>query len=338
MSFLAPQALTICHGQQWERLRPLNEQVLSIGDVPVLQQAVLDQVHQAFDQPVSSINDIRNRMGRVMVGVVFGEAPAHVAQDLDVLFGYVQNPVKRLILGRNQQGRRERFYGTIREMWNENKGQEDSSLLARARALAQGGNFQEEELLQQVPHWMFTFTGSGTDLLSRALAIVGSRPEAGDQVREGIAAAGPLDQADSIGKLNYLEACLLETCRLFPPVTRTFNIAPQGDRFGGISIPAGMEIWHFFTASYRDTSVDPTANDFEPHLWLEPGSNRRSTYPSLFLSGARGCPGEGLILFVCKAAMAIFLKQQHLRLSNGALASNPMPSSFPDGTIVFQTN
>src|ERR671915_432297 len=28
MSFLAPQALTICHGQQWQRLRPYNERVL----------------------------------------------------------------------------------------------------------------------------------------------------------------------------------------------------------------------------------------------------------------------------------------------------------------------
>ena len=88
MSFLAPQALTICHDQQWQRLRPLNEQVLSIGDAPVLQQAILDQVHQAFSQPVSSINDIRNCMGKVMLGVVFGEnvAPAHLVQDIEVLY------------------------------------------------------------------------------------------------------------------------------------------------------------------------------------------------------------------------------------------------------------
>ena len=337
MSFLAPQALTICHDQQWQRLRPLNEQVLSIGDAPVLQQAILDQVHQAFIQPVSSTNDIRNCMGMVMLGVVFGAAPAHLTRDIEVLFGYVQNPVKRLILGRKQRGRRERFYGTIRELWQENKGAQDSSLLARAHTLAQAANFEEEELLQQIPHWMFTFTGSGTDLLVRTLAMVGSRPEMGGKVREEIATGGPLDQSYSIGQLKYLEACLLETCRLFPPVTRTFHVAPQGDMFSGISIPAGVEIWHYFTASYRDTSMDPWANDFEPDKWLEPGSNRRSVYPSLFLSGARACPGEGLILFVCKAAIAILFEQHRIRLSSSALARNPLPFSFPNRTIGFQT-
>lgn len=107
MSFLAPQALTICHDQQWQRLRSLNEQVLSIGDAPVLQRTILDQVHEAFSQPASSINDIRNCMSRMMLGVVFGEtgAPAHLARDIEVLFGYVQTSLKRMILGRKQRGR-----------------------------------------------------------------------------------------------------------------------------------------------------------------------------------------------------------------------------------------
>ena len=338
MSFLAPQALTICHDQQWQRLRPLNEQVLSIGDAPVLQQAILDQVHQAFSQPVSSIDDIRNCMGRVMLGVVFGEtvAPAHLVQDIEVLFGYVQNPLKRAILGRTQRGPHERFYGTIRQLWEENQGSQDSSLLARAHDLAQEGNFEVNELMQQVPHWMFTFTGSGTDLLSRALTMVGSRPEVGDKVREEIAAGGPLNQFYSIGQLNYLEACLMETCRLFPPVTRTFHVAPQGDMFDDISIPAAMEILHYFPASHRDTSVDPGANNFEPERWLDQGSDRRSVYPNLFLSGARACPGESLILFICKAGIAILFGQHRVRLSSSALVRDPLPFSFPNRAMHFE--
>ena len=338
MSFLAPQALTICHDQQWQRLRPLNEQVLSIGDAPVLQQAILDQVHQAFSQPVSSIDDIRNCMGRVMLGVVFGEtvAPAHLVQDIEVLFGYVQNPLKRAILGRTQRSRHERFYGTMRQLWEENQGSQDSSLLARAHDLAPEGNFEVKELMQQVPHWMFTFTGSGTDLLSRALTMVGSRPEVGDKVREEIAAGGPLDQSYSIGQLNYLEACLMETCRLFPPVTRTFHVAPQGDLFDDISIPAGMEILHCFTASHRDTSVDPGANNFEPERWLDQGSDRRSVYPNLFLSGARACPGESLILFICKAGIAILFEQHRVRPNSRALTRDPLPFSFPDRAVRFE--
>src|SRR4051812_7874433 len=34
----------------------------------------------------------------------------------------------------------------------------------------------EQQLLEQIPHWMFTFTGSGTDLLVRTVALVTSHP------------------------------------------------------------------------------------------------------------------------------------------------------------------
>ena len=333
VSFLAEQSLTLSHDEKWDKLRPLNEQTLSTGGSPDLQQAALFQVQVAFAQPVSSIDDIRDRMGRVMLGVVFGGAPPQLAQDIQVLFGYVQSLPRRKLLGWTQRGRRERFYGSIRQSWNEAQG---TSLLARAHTFSRGGHFDEDQLLQQIPHWMFTFTGSGTDLLSRTLAMLWSRPEVAEQVRQEINAAGPLDQAISISRLNFVEACLLETCRLFPPVTRTSHVAPQGDTFDGVSIPAGLEILHYFLISLRDTSVDPSASYFEPDKWLDPGNDRRSVYPNIFLSGARACPGESLILFVCKAAIIFLYGVKNEMLSIRALTTDPLSFPFPKGTPRFR--
>ena len=335
MSYLATDGLTICQDEQWQRLRALNEQVLSMDTSTALQQSVLDQVHQAFSGRVSSVEDLRESMGRTMLGVVFGGAPAHLVEDIQVLFGYVQSPLKRLVLGRRQRGRHLRFYATIQQMWAKNEQSQDSNLMARACSFAQGGDFDADELIQQVPHWMFTFTGSGTDLLARTLAMLGSRPQVGDKVRDEIGAAGPLDEPGAIGRLPFLEACLLETCRLFPPVTRTIHVAPAGDTFGGVAISPGMEIWHYFPASYRDTSVDSKANDFEPLKWINSGDERRSAYPNFFLSGARACPGEDLILFICKAAIAILMGQDRLRPGSGVLASDPLPFSFPSSAVKF---
>src|ERR671914_296927 len=302
MSFLAPQALTICHGQQWQRLRPYNERVLSIKENPERQQVFLGQVRRAFAGPVSSADDIRRCMGRAMLGIVFGEgaAPEHLAEDIQVLFGYVQSPVRRIVLGRKERGRRQRFYNALRQLWGQSGASPPPSLLATARRLAQEGDYSEEELLQQIPHWMFTFTGSGTDLLARTLALVASRPAVREKALKEIAEKGPPDQAATIEQLDYLEACLLETCRLFPPVTRTFHVAPKGDVFDETHIPAGVEIWHYFPVNHRDTAKDPNADRFQPERWLDPASNAPSAYPNLFLSGARACPGKDLILFICK--------------------------------------
>lgn len=338
MLFLAPQALTICHDQQWERLRPYNERVLSLEANPQRRQVFLNQVRRAFySSPISGIPDVRSCMRQVMLDVVFGEgrAPAYLAEDIQVLFGYVQSPVRRILLGRRQSGRRERFYRALEGVWQDRQSVPEASLLSAARQLAAEDGYTQDELLQQIPHWMFTFTGSGTDLLSRALALIAARPSVREVVEKEITDTGPPDRDSTIDRLAYLEGCLLETCRLFPPVTRTFHIAPQGDLAQGRSVPPGVEIMHYFTAKQRDTEEDPTANEFRPERWVGSDSDAASTYPHLFLGGARACPGQSLILFICKAATALLLKERRLEVEAPSLATDPLPPSFPERAVRF---
>ena len=203
--------------------------------------------------------------------------------------------------------------------------------------MSQDARLSEEELLQQIPHWMFTFTGPGADLLARTLGTVASRDDVYERARAEILGRSSAGGASAITNLEYLESCLLETCRLFPPVTRTFHVAPRGDACNGVRIPAGLEILHFFTASHRDLSVDATANDFRPERWMESGSAARAIYPSLFLGGARDCPGKDLILFVCQAALSVLLQGGRVRSECPALFRDPMPRSFPETGLRFGT-
>lgn len=340
MSFLAPHALTITHGEQWQHLRQFNEAALQATEADARMQFVLDGVRKAFLGPVSDIGDIKKCMGQAMLIVVFGSdrGPAHLVEDIQTLIGYVQNPIRRILFGWSQTGRRKRFYDVLRQLWREGSASRAPNLIATAKRMAQNGRHSEEELIQQIPHWMFTFTGSGTDLLARTLGIVASRDEVYERVRAEVIEQSPANCASAIMNMDYLESCLLETCRLFPPVTRTFHFAPQGDMFNGVHIPAGMEILHCFTASQRALSVDATANDFRPERWLEPESNAGAIYPSLFLGGARNCPGKGLILFVCKAAISMLLKDSRIRSDCPALSKDPMPYSFPERGLRFSTD
>jgi len=113
------------------------------------------------------------------------------------------------------------------------------------------------------------------------------------------------------------------------------HVAPQGDTFEGVAIRPGMEIWQYFPVRYRDTSIDPMANHFEPQKWVDSGDERREAYSNCFLSGARACPGEDLIIFICKAAIAILLGQDRARPGSGALARDPLPFMFPSGAVKF---
>ena len=84
---------------------------------------------------------------------------------------------------------------------------------------------------------------------------------------------------------------------------------------------------------------------FRPERWLEPEPDAPAQASNLFLRGPRGCPGEDLILFVCKAALAHQLGESrgtrgsgelgapvHLRPAarSSRLARDPLPVSFPD--------
>ena len=340
MSFLAPHALTITHGNQWQRLRRFNEAALQTREEDGRMQFILDGVRKAFPEPVSDIGDIRRCMAQTMSMVVFGSdrVSPHLVEDVKTLIAYVHSPARRTLFGWSQRKRREQFYDTLRRLWRESSESDAHSLIAAAKSMTHSGGHSEEEIIQQIPHWMFTFTGSGTDLLARTLGIVASRDDVYSRVRAEATEQSASKSASAMMNMEYLEACLLETCRLFPPVTRTFHVAPRGDTFGGFCIPAGMEILHFFTASQRDTSVDATANDFRPERWLEPGGNAAAVYPSLFLGGARDCPGKDLILFVCKAAISMLVKHGRIRSQCPALSEDPMPHSFPESGLRFSTD
>jgi cytochrome P450 len=168
---------------------------------------------------------------------------------------------------------------------------------------------------------MFTFTGSGTDLLIRALALISSNPGVHHKVVSEVRAAGPLDRAETIEGLPYLQACLLEAGRLFPPVTKTFHAHASGGK--------DDTVVHWFPLLHRDERLGQTVNAFRPERWLGNALDAAAGESNLFLRGPRACPGMHLILFVCKAALARIIVEQRVAANLDRLASDPLPVSFP---------
>jgi len=333
MAFLAPHALTISDDEQWVRLRAFNTAVLDAGHPHELRRVFCTQVHRAFASPPATVEDIRGSMGRAMLAIVFGEgqAPERLALDVRVLIDLVQHPGQRLLLGRWERRRRERFYATLRQIWEGTTSSARPGLLAIARREA--GSIPEEQLLEQIPHWMFTFTGSGTDLLVRALTLISSHPAVLDAALREIASAGPLDSPDAIDALRLLEACLMEGARLYPPVTRTFHRVASSRAAGSVCIPAGMEILHSFPLLGHGAAGQGTAR-FTPERWLAPASATAADFDP-FLGGVRHCPGRELIIFVCKTALAILLDRHRVTVS-APLAGEALPPVFPERRLRFR--
>jgi len=322
MSFLAERALTVTDGDAWTKLRAYNEQVLGTGGPHPFAQAFLDQVRSAFARPVEDIVDIRKAMGRAMSGIVLGDAAgdSDAATDVTVLFGVVSSPIRRKLFASRHAGRLLRFRALLARCW-EGSAADAPTLIALARSTTAAA--ERDTLLQQIPHWMFTFTGSGTDLLARTLVMITARPAVLRRVRDEIAQAGPLDRAGTYSRLPLLDACVLETGRLFPPVTRTFHFAAAGNG------RSDTELVHWFPLLQRDDRLGADVHDFVPDRWLAGDRDAAANASNLFLRGPRACPGADLILFVCRAALVRLLTELNMRGSSDRLARDPLPVSFP---------
>jgi cytochrome P450 len=334
MSVLAPHALTISDGPEWKRLRAFNEQALESGRPHQFERDFLGHVLTAFSEPIHDIDGIRAAMSRSMLGVVFGgKAPPSVAEDVQALFELVQNPIKRMISARSARRRRQRLYASLRNVWRDPSAARTASLLTAAHHAAEVGSpIDETILLEQVPHWMFTFTGSGTDLVARALTLILSDAGARRKVEAELVGAGPLGDPATIDRLNYVEACLVEGAQLFPPVTRTFHSAPKGASVNGVMLPPRMEVLHSFPLISSSDATEERR--FRPERWMEHAKAPPGFDP--FLGGARHCPGQSIIMRVGKAALAAMIGRQRLELDGVALRTESLPAEFPRRGIKFR--
>ena len=332
MAFLAPNALTVSHGEEWVRRRAFNERILQSGTASAARAAYLSAVRSAFEAPLESEDDIRERMRSVMLDVVGGpNLPRSLARDIDTLIAIVNNPLRRLTIGRFAGSTRQRFYGSLRN--GRDYAPTTSSLLGHLlEDSADGaGGLDADEALEQVPHWMFPFSGSATDLLTRTLVMIGSRPDVWLRIEQELATAGEPGDPSSVDRLPFIEACILETGRLFPPVTRTFHTAPTGDTFDGIVVTPGAEIVHLFPLIERTSHPELASDEFQPERWL--GAPNTRPHSNLFLSGARACPGRDLIIFILKGAVESHVAGHRRHFFSVPLANDPLPYTFPRRSI-----
>jgi cytochrome P450 len=332
MAFLAAHALTISDDEDWRRRRAFNEGVLEPERRHEFAPQFVRRTLQAFAPPIAGVADLRAAMGRAMLGVVFGAAASsQLVTEIEALFDLVQNPVKRVLTAPFAYFKRARLYDSLRTLLQSQNGADKPSLLQMAdRSVTR---LDDTELLQQVPHWMFTFTGSATDLVLRTLTLITSTPSVQRQVMAELQSPGPLDgPAFESAPLLFLEACLVETGHLYPPVTRTFHRAAVGATLSGVQFPPGTEIMHLFPLFTADLE-GADAPSFHPDRWLAATLPECAFDP--FLGGARRCPGRSLILVVCKTALASLLLQHRLAVKAPGITAASLPAQFPSRGLSF---
>lgn len=114
-------------------------------------------------------------------------------------------------------------------------------------------------------------------------------------------AARPIITDDHAKSLPYLQACIKEGLRLWPPSMGLMGkISDQDDVVCGMKVPAGTQVGWAALAVMKDRAVfGENADVFEPRRWIdaEPAQMKKmeATYGLVFAAGTRWeCLGKGL--------------------------------------------
>ena len=104
-------------------------------------------------------------------------------------------------------------------------------------------------------------------------------------------------------QLPYLQACIMEGLRMWPPLTGPQSkAAPSGGEIvNGIFIPGGVEVAFNPTMTMRRKDIfGDDSNVFRPERWVDADESTRNKYERttelVFDSGRYGCLGKNIAM------------------------------------------
>ncbi|MCJ1404234.1 hypothetical protein MMC11_007459 [Xylographa trunciseda] len=94
--------------------------------------------------------------------------------------------------------------------------------------------------------------------------------EIDDAIARG-AISSTIQSEEAVRELPYLQACIKEGLRVFPPITalRERTTPPEGDTINGFYIPGGVNIGLNMRGVLLDKVFGPDADVFRPERWLD---------------------------------------------------------------------
>ncbi|XP_059056286.1 cytochrome P450 4C1-like [Achroia grisella] len=118
---------------------------------------------------------------------------------------------------------------------------------------------------------------------------------------------------DDLSQMKYLELCIKETLRLYPPVHFVGRVLNETVKLSNYTIPAGTEcLIHIFDL-HRSESLYKNATAFEPERFLPENSVDRHPYAYIpFSAGPRNCIGKKFAMMEMKSAMSAVIRQYKL--------------------------
>ncbi|CAN6199955.1 unnamed protein product [Urochloa humidicola] len=178
-----------------------------------------------------------------------------------------------------------------------------------------------DEIIDECKTFFFAGHDTTSHLLTWASFLLSTHPEWQDKLREEVRReCGDNEEpsGDMLNKLKLVNMFLLETLRLYGPVTVIQRKAGSDLELGGVRVPEGAILTIPIATIHRDKELwGEDAGEFRPERF-ENGVTRAAKHPNALLSfssGPRSCIGQNFAMIEAKAVVAMMLQKFSLELS-----------------------
>ncbi|GJM84559.1 hypothetical protein PR202_ga00242 [Eleusine coracana subsp. coracana] len=181
-----------------------------------------------------------------------------------------------------------------------------------------------DEIIDECKTFFFAGHDTTSHLLTWTSFLLSTHPEWQERLREEVRCEGGDDDdtvartGDALNKLKLVNMFLLETLRLYAPVSLINRKTSADLEVGGVKVPEGTILTIPIATIHRDKEVwGEDAGEFRPERF-ENGVARAAKHPNALLSfssGPRSCIGQSFAMVEAKAVVAMMLQRFSMELS-----------------------
>lgn len=171
----------------------------------------------------------------------------------------------------------------------------------------------KEEVLHQIPHFIFPIVGLFVATIPRLLLLLCNHEKVFKKVVREIHSVYSYDMNNytAIYRLGFLRKCILETLRLNNPVITTFRTLDKDYTFDHkYSFKKGTQFLILNNPVLREKEFFDQPNKFIPSRWTP--EMEKSYYAISFNQGPQRCPGKELAIYLVQSFVYNLIKIKNI--------------------------
>lgn len=158
--------------------------------------------------------------------------------------------------------------------------------LVRQALDSNGGDIDEATLKDNAKGLLVAGHDTTAAALANAFGLLALEPDVQTRVRDEVrSVASGVPGADALGDLEYTDAVVRETLRLYPSAPALYRETRRPIAFDGYRIPAGADVTVSPWVTHRDDRWWSDPDEFRPERWLDDAEAQTASSPHSTSSG-----------------------------------------------------